>query len=35
VEQATALGVADYLAKPFDVVACLASIAAHVRQPTA
>jgi DNA-binding response OmpR family regulator len=30
VEQATALGVADYIAKPFDETAFLASIAAHI-----
>jgi DNA-binding response OmpR family regulator len=32
VEQATALGVADYIAKPFDETAFLASIAVHIRK---
>jgi hypothetical protein len=33
--KATALGTADYIAESFDEVAFLASIAAHVRHPTA
>jgi len=32
VEQATALGVADYIAKPFDEAAFLASVAANIRR---
>ncbi len=31
VEQATALGVVDYIAKPFDEGAFLASVAQHIR----
>jgi len=35
VEQATALGVADYIAKPFEEAAFLASINTHISRAAA